>query len=84
MTYRVELTPAAAKQVRRLHPEVARRVAGAIELLAVDPRPPGAKRLVGQTGLRVRVGDHRIVYTIQEDLLLVVVVRVGHRGSVYR
>jgi mRNA interferase RelE/StbE len=52
-------------------------------LLAEDPRPPGARALQGRPGLRVRVGDYRIIYTVEDDVLLVVVVRLGHRRDVY-
>lgn len=53
-------------------------------LLAHDPRPPGAKSLQGRPGLRVRVGNCRIIYTFEDDVLLVVVVTVGGRRGVYR
>jgi len=81
--YRIELRPAAARSLRKLDPQVRRRVQGAIALLAQDPRPPGARALQGRPGLRVRVGDYRIVYTVKDDVLLVVVVRLGHRRDVY-
>jgi mRNA interferase RelE/StbE len=84
VTYRVEVRPAALKALRRIDPADARRIQGAIALLAQDPRPPGARALQGRPGLRVRVGDYRIVYTIQDDVLLVVVVTLGHRREVYR
>ena len=82
-TYRVELRPAAAKALRQLDPTVRGRIHGAIALLAQDPRPPGARALQGRPGLRVRVGDHRILYTVQDDVLLVVVVTPGHRREIY-
>lgn len=81
--YRIELRPAAVRALRRLDPPVARRVRGAIELLAVDPRPPAARPLRGRDGYRVRVGDYRIIYSIQDDVLRVVVVTLGHRRDVY-
>ena len=81
--YRIELRPAAARSLRKLDPQVRRRVQGAIALLAQDPRPPGARALQGRPGLRVRVGDYRIIYTVKDDVLLVVVVRLGHRRDVY-
>ena len=62
--YRIELRPAAARALRKLDPPAQRRVRGAIALLAQDPRPPGARALQGRPGLRVRVGDYRIVYTV--------------------
>ena len=81
--YRIELRPAAARDLRKLGPQVRRRVQGAIALLAQDPRPPGARALQGRPGLRVRVGSYRIIYTVEDDVLLVVVVRLGHRSDVY-
>lgn len=81
--YRIELRPAAARALRKLDPQVRRRVQGAIALLAQDPRPPGARSLQGRPGLRVRVGDYRIIYAVKDDVLLVVVVRLGHRRDVY-
>jgi mRNA interferase RelE/StbE len=51
--------------------------------LAQDPRPPAACALQGRPGLRVRVGDYRITYTVADDVLLVVVVTLGHRREVY-
>ncbi|TWH03863.1 mRNA interferase RelE/StbE [Nocardioides sp. J9] len=83
--YRIELTPAAARQLRKLDPPVQRRIQAAIELLADTPRPPGAKQLVGGAGeLRVRTGDYRIIYEVQDDVLLVLVLALGHRREVYR
>ena len=79
----MELTPAAVRQLRKLDPQVAPRIRGAIELLAVDPRPPASRPLRGRAGFRVRVGDHRVIYRIQDDVLLVVVLRLGHRRDVY-
>ncbi len=81
--YRIELRPAAVRALRGLDPQVRRRIQGAIALLAQDPRPPGARALQGRPGLRVRVGDYRIIYTVRDDVLLVVVVRLGHRSDVY-
>jgi len=81
--YRIELRPAAVRSLRKLEPQVRRRVQGAIALLAQDPRPPGARALQGRPGLRVRVGDYRIIYAVEDDVLLVIVVRLGHRGDIY-
>ncbi|MGI8417079.1 MAG: type II toxin-antitoxin system RelE family toxin [Nakamurella sp.] len=81
--YRIELRPAAVRSLRTLDPQVRRRIQGAIAVLAVDPRPPGTRALQGRPGFRVRVGDYRIIYTVEDDVLLVVVVRLGHRRDVY-
>ena len=81
--YRIELRPAAIRSLRKLEPGIRRRIQGAIALLAQNPRPPGARALQGRPGLRVRVGDHRIIYVVKDGVLLVVVVRLGHRRDVY-
>lgn len=81
--YRIELRPAAVRALRKLDPPIGRRVQGAIALLAQDPRPPAARALKGRPGLRVRVGDYRIIYTVHDDVLLVIVVMLGHRPDVY-
>ena len=84
MTYQVRLAPAAVRQLRKLDPPGRRRVQAAIDLLAEDPRPPGARQLVGGAGeWRVRTGDFRIIYDIRDGELLVLVVKVGHRRDVY-
>jgi mRNA interferase RelE/StbE len=81
--YRIELRPAAVKALRRIDPQDRGRVHGAIALLGEDPRPPGARALQGRDGYRVRVSNYRIIYTIRNDILVVVVVTVGHRRDVY-
>jgi len=81
--YRIELRPAAIRSLRKLEPGIRRRIQGAIALLAQNPRPPGARAFQGRPGLRIRVGDHRILYVVKDDGLLVVVVRLGHRRDVY-
>ena len=77
------MRPAALRALRKLDPPVARRVQAAIALLAEDPRPPASRPLRGRPAWRVRVGDYRVIYTIEEDVLLVVVVTLGHRRDVY-
>jgi mRNA interferase RelE/StbE len=82
MTYQVRLAPAAVRQLRELDPPGRRRVQAAIDLLAENPRPPGARQLVGGAGeWRVRTGDFRITYDIRDEELLVLV-EVGHRRDV--
>ena len=81
--YKIELRPAAARALRKLDPQVARRIQAAIALLAEDPRPPASRPLRGRPAWRVRVGDYRIIYTIEDDVLLVVVVTLGHRRDIY-
>jgi mRNA interferase RelE/StbE len=82
--YRIELCPAAAMALRKLDPQVRPRIQGAIALLAQDPRPPSARAVRGRPGYRVRIGDYRIIYTVADDVLLVIVVTLGRRRDVYR
>lgn len=85
MTYRVEAAPAAVRQLRKLEPAARRRVQAAIELLSMQPRPSGATKLVAGAGeWRVRTGDYRIVYEIHDEVLLILVVAVGHRRDIYQ
>ena len=84
MTYRVEVAPAAVRQLRKLDRAAQRRVQAAIELLATEPRPSGARKLVGGAGeWRARTGDYRIVYEIHDNVLLVLVIAVGRRREIY-
>jgi len=83
VTYRVEVAPAALRQLRKLDRTAQRRVQAAIELLATEPRPSGTKKLVGGNGeWRVRTGDYRVVYEIHDNVLLILVVAVGHRRDI--
>ena len=82
---RVELAPAAQRQLRRLPPGDAARLRSPILALAIEPRPSGAVKLVGTEFWRVRVGDIRIIYLVDESAGLVVVVKVARRSeSTYR
>ena len=84
MTYRVEVTRSSVKELRRVNPADAARLRGAIAMLAEDPRPPASRPLRGRDGWRLRVGDYRVIYTIRDDVLLIVVVTGAHRSAAYR
>lgn len=85
MTYRVDLTSAAARQVRKLPRPARDRVIAGIAALGDEPRPRGARKLAGEeTAWRIRIGDHRVLYDVLDDVLTVTVVRAGHRRDVYR
>lgn len=85
MTYSVEISSPAAKALAKIEKKARLRIVGVIGLLAVDPRPPGVKTLRGgQLGRwRARAGDYRIVYTVVDDRLIVLVLRVAHRRGAY-
>jgi mRNA interferase RelE/StbE len=82
--YRVVLTRAAQKQLDDLPDDIAARITARLENLAADPRPADVKKLKGREGWRIRVGDYRVLYTIQDNVLLILVVRIAHRRDVYR
>lgn len=83
--YRLFIKPAAAKEIERLPTKKLRRaIVARIRSLATDPRPPGCVKLSGADKYRVRHGAYRILYRIEDDRLIVVVVRVAHRKSAYR
>lgn len=83
--YRVEIARRAVKAIARLPRGEQQRIRAAIDLLADTPRPPGCSALAGEADTyRVRVGDYRIVYEVHDRVLLIQVVRVGHRRDVYR
>ena len=82
--YSVRVSRQAIKDIADLPRDRARQVAEHIDQLAEDPRPPGAKKLKGSAAHRVRVGDYRILYTIDDAAQLVIVHRVKHRREAYR
>jgi mRNA interferase RelE/StbE len=84
LRHEIQLAPAAVRQLKKLTPDVRRRIQGVLELLADDPRPPAATQLVGGSGeWRVRTGDYRVIYEIHEQRVLALVLRMGHRRDVY-
>jgi mRNA interferase RelE/StbE len=85
MIYSIEISAPAAKALEKLPKSTRLRIVGAIELLSVDPRPPGAKMLRGgdHGRWRVRVGDYRVIYAIEDDRLIVLVLRIAQRREAY-
>ncbi|WP_197149307.1 type II toxin-antitoxin system RelE/ParE family toxin [Synechococcus sp. CBW1108] len=83
--YGVLLSRRAVRSLADLQRRDQQRMRAAIDLLAENPRPPNCVALQGETGVyRVRVGDYRIVYEVFDRVLVVQVVRIGHRREVYR
>jgi len=84
-TYEVKFATSAAREFRSLSTELKYRISAAIDGLSQNPRPPGVRRLVGHERLyRIRVGQYRVVYEIDEKQQLVRITRVRHRREVYR
>ena len=79
--YRVDLAPAAARQLRRMPPGDAARLRGPILDFGIEPRPPGATPLVGSDWWRLRVGELRLIYVIDDRRRLVVILRAARRNE---
>ena len=85
MRYRIELTRKAKKFLASQSPTIQRQLGDKIDSLEQNPRPAVCKQLEGNRDLyRVRSGDYRIIYTIEDNQLFVLVVQIGHRRDVYR
>jgi len=82
--YRLEVSHIAHRQIRRLPAQTQERVDRAIARLAENPRPLGNKKLTARNGYRVRVGDYRILYQVDDEAKAVIIYRVMPRGDVYR
>ncbi len=83
--YKVSIKRSAVKEIETIpQKRDRRRIIRRIGQLSEDPRPPGSKKLSGHDKYRIRQGSYRIIYSIADDELIVVVVRVGHRKDVYR
>jgi mRNA interferase RelE/StbE len=83
--YRIDILPTAKKALAELPRNLQKRIDQRILSLADDPCPPGAVKIQGMlNGWRIRVGDYRILYTIENDRLLILIIRIGHRRDVYR
>lgn len=82
--YRIELKKSVEKDLAPIPRKDLQRIISAIESLADDPRPPQSRKLSGLEQYRLRQGNYRILYSIEDDLLIVFVVAVGHRRDIYR
>jgi len=82
--YNIAFKASVRKDLRKIPKQDVRRIMTRIESLAADPRPPQAEILTGDDKYRIRQGNYRILYTIEDDTLVVCVVKVGHRREVYR
>ena len=84
MLYRIEVSNTSHQQIRRLPEQTQERINQAIAHLAENPRPLGVKKLTAREGYRIRVGDYRILYQIDDAAKLVIIYRIAARGDVYR
>lgn len=84
MTYTVDIERSAIVSLSRMPRPDQKRITEKLEALKVDPRPAGAIKLAGTEGWRIRSGDYRIVYLIEDTIRIVTVTRIAHRKNVYR
>jgi mRNA interferase RelE/StbE len=85
LSYTIEFSSTAERQFKKLSVQHQKRLTPKINALAENPRPSGMKKLEGEDDLyRVRVGDYRIIYQIQDDKLIVLVVKIGDRKEIYK
>jgi mRNA interferase RelE/StbE len=84
MSHAVSILRRAQRELEDLPPDVYRRIAVALRDLANNPRPPGCQKLSGRDAWRIRVGDYRVLYEIDDPARTVLVVHIGHRRDVYR
>lgn len=86
MKYTIDIPRKIAKKLLRLPKKDQKKIVEKIDLLKVNPTPDGYKKLSGQNDLalyRIRVGDYRIIYAIEENCLIILIVEVGHRKDIY-
>jgi len=84
VTYCIEILRSAQKQLSKINRQDQDRIISSIESLANNPRPDGCKKLSGRPAWRIRIGSYRVIYEIQDEKLIVLVVRIGHRREIYR
>ena len=85
MTYEVEVSDSAKDFLKTISKADAKRIAKKIDKLVEDPRPRGVEKLTGEENLyRIRSGDYRVIYEIEDRILFILVLKVGHRKEVYR
>lgn len=83
-SYKLLIKPSAAKELEALPRKDRSRIAAKIEGLAGNPRPPGSEKLSGEENYRLRQGDYRVLYSIQDGSTTVTIVKIGHGREVYR
>ncbi len=82
--YRIEFLKTAQKELLKLPKEIQQRIATKLDALLIDPYPPDAKKLKNGNGrFRIRVGDYRIIYRIEEEALVILIIKIGHRRNIY-
>jgi mRNA interferase RelE/StbE len=85
MNYTIQYKRSASEELLALPETQARKILSSINRLAEEPRPHGSKKLKGSNNVyRLRIGNYRVIYTITDQILIVTIIKIGHRKSVYR
>jgi mRNA interferase RelE/StbE len=83
--YKTEVSATAERQLKKIPSEEAIRILRSISLLAADPRPAGCRKLSGFESIyRIRIGNYRVIYEIDDKRILVIILKIGHRKDIYR
>ncbi len=83
--YSIEFIRTARKELSKLPKDVQQRIADKIDELKINPCPPGVIALKNGDGrLRLRVGDYRVIYRVEEDKFVIFIVKIGHRKNIYK
>jgi mRNA interferase RelE/StbE len=82
--YKIEIKKSAAKEISKLPRVALKRILERIEALGEEPRPKGCKKLSADEKYRIRVGVYRVLYSIDDDRLIIFVVKAGHRKEIYK
>lgn len=82
--YQIRVSNTVQKKLDKLSDPVAFKLIEAITLLAINPLPVGCKKLKGQDGYRIRVGDYRIIYLVKHRELIILILDIGHRKDIYK
>ena len=84
VNYKILIKPSAVKELNKIPKKELSKITDKINSLSQDPRPSGCEKLAVQNAYRIRQGSYRIIYIIEDDKLVVLVIKVGHRRDVYR
>ncbi len=81
--YKIEIKKTAEKELNKLPRNDLKKIIQKIQNLAENPRPPGCKKLTGEEKYRIRSGNYRILYMIENNILIIYIIKIGHRRDVY-
>ena len=82
--YKIQILKSADKTLKNVVQKDRIKIVEHISQLADSPRPSGCKKLKGTEFYRIRIGDYRVIYKIEDDILLILVIRIGHRKDIYK